>query len=261
MDCISKMNAWRGGLRAVPFIWEETELVPRRRRRLFWGLLSITCICVSGALAQDSPSPPPALSPSPTATVAPTRSVRITFLPPPLEGTISLGIYNEWDQLVRVLHQEAGLDEFVIGEDALSTKWDGKDDDGENLPPGKYQAHGFAIGNLKIETTSASPAAPPDMNLARSIPVKLMANPLANDERAVVELSVGFDDENSFLKTADGLPVCTLAKKPNIRRATLAKAGDKSIDIWVDDGAQIEQLRVSNVDKMMAFDCGDFELK
>ena len=88
-----------------------------------------------------------------------------------------------------------------------------------------------------------------------------MSNPLAKGERAVIELSVGFDDENSFLKTADGLPVYTLAKKPNLRRAALAKAGEKLIDVWEDDGTVVEQLRVSNVDRMMAFDCGEFELK
>jgi hypothetical protein len=260
MDFISKMNASRDGLRAGPLVWDETELVPPRvRRRICYGI-SIFLICSLNAFAQDLATPTPAPSESPAVSPA-ARSVRITFLPPPLEGTITLGIYNEWDQLVRVLHQEAGLDEFVIGEDALSTKWDGKDDDGQNLPAGKYQARGFTVGNLKVETPAAPPAPPPDMNSARSVPVKLMANPLAHDERPVIELSVGFDDENSFLKTADGLPVYTLSKKPNIRRATLAKAGEKTIDVWQDDGTVVEQSRVSNVDRMMAFDCGDFELK
>jgi hypothetical protein len=200
------------------------------------------------------PSVSPAASPA-------TRSVRITFLPPPLEGTITLGIYNEWDQLVRVLHQEAKLEEFVIGEDALSTKWDGKDDDGQDLPAGKYQARGFTVGNLKVETVTAASVDPPDLNSNGAVRIKLMANPLAKDERRVVELSVGFDDENSFLKMADGLPVFTLSKKPNVRRATLGKASEKAVDVWQDDGVAVEQLHVSNVDKMMAFDCGDLELK
>src|SRR2546421_551234 len=66
-------------------------------------------------------------SPAPSPLIAPSRSVPLSFLPPPMEGTISLGIYNDADQLVRVLHQEAGLDEFSIGADALVTKWDGKE--------------------------------------------------------------------------------------------------------------------------------------
>src|SRR5712675_1574452 len=79
---------------------------------LFLGL----CRSVIG---QESPAPAPTPITAQMPFVA--RSVRISFLPPPLGGTISLGIYNEWDQLVRVLHQEADLDEFIVGEDALST--------------------------------------------------------------------------------------------------------------------------------------------
>jgi len=96
------------------------------------------------APGQESPTPEPKPSP-------PTRSVRITFLPPPLDGTISLGIYDTKGKLVRVLHREADINEFNIGADALSTKWDGKDDRGENVPAGKYGAHGFVVGDLKVD--------------------------------------------------------------------------------------------------------------
>jgi hypothetical protein len=78
------------------------------------------------------------------------RSVRISFLPPPLEGTISLGIYDGGGKLVRVLHREADLEAFETGKDALKTTWDGNDDQGQPLPPGKYQARGYAVGELQI---------------------------------------------------------------------------------------------------------------
>jgi hypothetical protein len=211
---------------------------------------------LAGAVsAQESPAPAP-VSPPPAA-----RSVRISFLPPPLEGTISLGIYNEWDQLVRVLHQEAGLDEFTVGADALTTKWDGKNDDGQDLPAGKYQAHGYLVGNLKVENIGNQALPPGDWNGSPVAPIKLMANPLAKDERPILELAVGFDDENSFLQTTDGLPLYTIAPKPNVRRACIKKSSEKSADVWEDDGLVVEQLRVSNLDKMMAFDCGEFELR
>ena len=45
-----------------------------------------------------------------------------------MDGTISLGIYDQAGKLVRVLHQNAQLDDFAIGADALVTRWDGKDD-------------------------------------------------------------------------------------------------------------------------------------
>jgi len=211
--------------------------------------------------AQESPSPAPTPSPSPSPTSSPARSVRISFVPPPLEGAISLGVYDGNGKLVRILHQQAELNEFTIGADALVTKWDGKNEEGEDLPAGKYHARGYLVGRFKIEDLGQAAAPPVEDNATGNVKVKLMPNPLANDERPIVDLGVGFDDEDSFLKTTDGLPLCTVSETPNLIRASIKKNGEKSVDVWQDDGAVVEQFRISNVDKMMAFDCGDFELK
>jgi flagellar hook capping protein FlgD len=208
-------------------------------------------------LAQESPVPVA----SPTPSASPARSVRISFLPPPLEGTISLGIYDANGQLVRVLHQEAGLNEFTVGADALVTKWDGKNNDGEDLPAGKYNARGYLVGHPKVEDLGKAASPPPDPGAAATVQVKLMANPLAKDAKAIVDLAVGFDDENTFLKTTDGMPLLTISTATNVMRASITKSGEKSVDVFQDDGGAVEQFRVSNIDRMMAFDCGDFELK
>ncbi|HMJ04982.1 MAG TPA: hypothetical protein VK474_01880, partial [Chthoniobacterales bacterium] len=92
------------------------------------------------APAQESPSP----APTPMASVAP---VHIRFVPPPLEGTISLGIYDSSGKLVRVLQREAEAEDFDLGSDALGTTWDGKDDRGQILPQGKYRARGYVVGD------------------------------------------------------------------------------------------------------------------
>src|SRR5262249_44810095 len=88
------------------------------------------------------PSPAPEQTPSPS----PARSVRISFVPPPMDGTISLGIYDQAGKLVRVLHQNAQLNDFAIGADALTTRWDGKDDGQQDSPPGRYHARGYLVG-------------------------------------------------------------------------------------------------------------------
>ena len=220
-------------------------------------VVGLTSICA--ALAQETPSTTPMPTPSPN--VSPARSVRISFVPPPLEGTISLGIYDNNSKLVRVLHQEAGSNDFTIGADALVTQWDGKNDDGEDLPDGKYHARGYLIGHFKVQDLGQATTPPVEDNATANVKVKLMPNPVANDERPIVDLGVGFDDEGSFLKTIDGLPLCTISEAPSLIRASIKKNGEKSVDVWQDDGTLIERFRVSNIDKMMAFDCGDFELK
>jgi hypothetical protein len=210
-------------------------------------------------MAQESPSPSPTPTSSPTAAVA--RYVRISFVPPPLEGTISLGIYDSSGKLARVLYQETNLDEFTVGPDALMTKWDGKNDDGQDLAAGKYHAHGYLVGHLRVENLGKEATPPPADAPTGYVQVKLMPNPLVNNERPMVDLAVGFDDENSFLKTKDDLPLYTISEKPNLVRAVITKNGEKSVDVWQDDGTVVEQFRISNIDKMMAFDCGEIELR
>ena len=370
-----------------------------------------------GALAQESPAPPPAPSP--------TRSARISFVPPPLEGTISLGIYDPSGKLLRVLHRESETDDFTIGHDALITEWDGKDDAGQDLAAGKYNAHGYMVGALAIEgvdfffndwvtdensphlkhidnlslvgsnlrlttelpsgeraemlydpasstmtrsegtspsvdsahgkdntrwvianaeiqqlspandvlrrlayqPTDAQPkaiaasdredkifvleentqlqqvrgltlletkmdeakqqsvsdwkvefekkiVAHKDFSLENGTPVVtggkaipeqitllLQPNPLKRDKPGNVEVAVGFDHDGSYLKTSDGLPLRTISDTPNLSRVLLVLHDEKAIDVFQDDGAVVEQFRISGADQMMAFDCGSFELK
>src|SRR5436305_8333180 len=183
----------------------------------------LLAILASVAFAQESPTPIPAptveeslspsispeeaLTPGPapaqTPSQSPARSVRISFVPPPLEGTISLGIYDKSGKLVRVLHQEAKLNEFAIGADALVTQWDGKNDDEEDLPAGKYRARGYLVGSLKIEDLGQSSGLAIENDAARNVKVRLVPNPLRNDRRSIVDIGVGFDSDGSYLKTND----------------------------------------------------------
>ena len=77
--------------------------------------------------------------------------IKIAFLPPPMEGTISLGVYDSAGKLVRVLHREAEASELTAGDDGLVTQWDGKDDNGATCPPGIYRARGVMVGDLEVD--------------------------------------------------------------------------------------------------------------
>src|SRR5215831_5639228 len=114
-------------------------------------MLTRTFLCLFalllGVTSKVSAEEPVTSSPSPAK-----RTVRISFLPPPLGGALSLGIYDTKGKLVRILYREADINEFNIGADALTTTWDGKDDAGTDLPPGKYSAHGIVVGDLNIKS-------------------------------------------------------------------------------------------------------------
>ena len=406
------------------------------RKRLKGALTIAAFLSITVALlAQQSPPP----EPSPIAG----RGARISFLPPPIEGTLSLGIYDAKGTLVRALHREADVDEFEIGSDSLSTTWDGKNNRGESMPPGKYYARGYAVGEVAVEgvgyffndwvTDENSPrvtkitsieASDPDLtavgalasdaavtlsidekgdvkstregaaadapcdgaaglpgiaepvdcdsgkdstlwvidrtgpqtavkqfsarkellrrlavapddpqprkiaasrnadriflleeseamqrtrgltlvatkdeagqpvsdwnvefekkiiphaefavengkpvatrrggDVVERLKIRLQKNPLQEGKKPEVELIAVPDDQGSVLKTADGLPLQTISETTGLRRVLIAPSGEKSLDLFQDDGAVVEQFRISNLDQMMAFDCGEFELK
>jgi len=247
--------------------------------RVSFALLIAFLVSVSAAQESPAPTPsapaeespalsiPPEGSPTPspvpeqTPSVPPGRSVRISFVPPPLEGTISLGIYDNTGKLVRVLHQEAKLNEFAIGADALVTQWDGKNDEDQDLPAGKYHARGYLLGAVKVEDLGQSSGSAIENGATRNVKMRLVPNPLRNDKRSIVDIGIGFDNDGSYLKTSDDLPLVTVSETPNLIRAGITKKNENAVDVWQDDGRAVRQFRISNVDKMMAFDCGEFELK
>jgi hypothetical protein len=203
----------------------------------------------------------PSATPEPTPSASPERSIRISFVPPPLDGKISLGIYDAKGKLVRVLHKESDVNEFQIGADALVAHWDGRNDNGEDLPAGKYHARGYLVGQLKVEDLTQAVASHPESSSNTSVKVKLTPNPLASDNRGIAELAASYDKDGTYLKTFDGLPLLSVTKSSNVSHVLITKNGDKSIDIWQSDDAGFHQFHISNVDQMMAFDCGEFELK
>jgi len=241
-----------------------------------YNIAILTAVLISIASAQESPTSTPSPiqetpssseslmpSPAPMQTPSPSsaRSVRISFVPPPLEGTISLGIYDRAGKLVRVLHREAQLDQFQIGADALATQWDGKSNDGKDSPAAKYRARGYLIGRLKVEDVGQVAESATPKSTDPRVKVKLMPNPLANDKRSTIEIAAAFDADGAYLETSDDLPLFTVNKSPNLLGVSVTKAGEKSLDVLEDTGTGVHRFRISNVDQMMAFDCGEFELK
>ena len=76
---------------------------------------------------------------------------QLLFVPPPTEGVISLGVYNNDGKLIRVLRKEAEIDSFKAASDGLIIDWDKTDASGKPVPNGKYFARGVMIGDFTID--------------------------------------------------------------------------------------------------------------
>ena len=90
--------------------------------------------------------------------------------------------------------------------------------------------------------------------------MNLVENPLMSKTQSI-DFSVGSDLAGTFLKTSDGLPLFALSQTPNAVNLSISKNGKRTVDVWQSDGTNEMQFRVSNVDQVMEFDCGTFDLK
>jgi len=113
---------------------------------------SLLCLLAAHATAPlNHAQQPPAGAPTTSLQPVPKGpSIRITFLPPPMDGTVSLAVFDRSGKRVRALHTEAAQTDLTVSLNGLSTTWDGKDDAGETVSPGKYRVRGLAVGDLDL---------------------------------------------------------------------------------------------------------------
>jgi hypothetical protein len=117
------------------------------------------------------------------------------------------------------------------------------------------------VGHKQFSVVDGKPVASGTADVPDKVKIHLQANPLLNDDRVILEMTIGIDGDGSFIKSSDGLPLCTISETQNLNRALLLSHGANTLDVFQDDSAVVEEFRVSGVDQMMSFDCGGFELK
>jgi len=71
---------------------------------------------------------------------------------PELEGSVTFGIFTPSGSLARLLYNDAAVDAIPAGLNGLLMSWDGKDDQGETLPPGSYRGRGLVHGPLSARS-------------------------------------------------------------------------------------------------------------
>ena len=166
--------------------------------------------------AQDNPAEP--VSPLPS------KDVRISFVPPPMDGTLSVAVYDGEGKLVRTLHKEATKKDFTIGVNGFVTGWDGKNDAGANQPPGKYRVRGWMVGDLGVEGVAYHGndwmKADDSPRVVRAIGVK---NVGADEIHVWLEHVRGEQLEFSWSMTKEG------AEPPKISTIALAEGGKLQI--------------------------------
>jgi hypothetical protein len=156
------------------------------------------------------------------------------------------------------LLEEDGTRQRVRGLSLAAIKTEGSE---QAVSEWKVDFEKSIVAHSEFSILDGKVAPSPQGTPSDKVKIKLQANPLLNDDRVTVDMMVGLDADGSFLKAADGLPLCTISETQVLRRALLTSPTSSSVDVFQDDGAVVEQFRVTGVDQMMSFDCGGFELK
>ena len=113
-----------------------------RRKKALGIVAGFAAACAWGAFCLPSP-----LVPGSRAQEEQTANPhQLMFVPPPVEGVVSLGVYDARGKLVRVLARAATVDSFRAGLNGLLVDWDGNDAEGKPAPGGKYYARGVVAG-------------------------------------------------------------------------------------------------------------------
>ena len=120
------------------FHWIFTVSPCRHWFGILRALLLVSAAFVCSSQAQDG------------LLMAKGAGVKIGFVPPPIEGTFSLGVYDKAGKLVRTLRSDAEASEFTVALNGFVASWDGKDDAGKLVSPGKYRLLGFAVGDIEL---------------------------------------------------------------------------------------------------------------
>jgi len=73
------------------------------------------------------------------------------FIPPPVQGVISLGVYDEKGKLVKVLKKAADISSFKSSLNGLYVDWNWTDAEGKPVPGDRYFARGVLVGDIGVK--------------------------------------------------------------------------------------------------------------
>jgi hypothetical protein len=144
---------------------------------------------------------------------------------PELEGPLTIGIFSPEGERVRLLHRDAPVDSLPAGLNGLILTWDEKDDAGNPLPPGVYEARGLVHGAVVADLVpfsleprfpfsddEADPAAQALPDQGSVITLRAVKDELLTN-RPLLSIRIGSDRGMPDLEAED-LPLAFLPSSP-----------------------------------------------
>jgi hypothetical protein len=196
---------------------------------------------------------------------------------PELEGPVTMGIFSPTGERVRLLYREGPVDSIPAGLNGLIMTWDGKDDAGQNVPPGTYRARGLVHGPLQSSALPVRDAKIFSDNSSNMEAVPSMVTKLPKD---AITLRAARDElletrplltiraclgENACLLNAEGLPLLELPfpdPKHPPTAVTLAHGSSPGTALLtLTDAIGSEVITVTGLDKIVPLNAGTLEVQ
>lgn len=199
---------------------------------------------------------------------------------PELEGPVTMGIFSQSGERVRLLYRDAPVDSIPTGLNGLIMTWDGKNDRGEDVPAGIYKARGIVHGPLGFSALPQQELAPitagsnllnsplfPERQPFRKNSITLRAAKDALlESRPLLSIEAGLEGSDCVI-TAAGLPLLSIYVQsgrtdppPVIGLTHGASAGSARLRVEMPTGSATIYT-IDGLDRLVPLNAGTLEVQ
>ena len=204
---------------------------------------------------------------------------------PEMEGPVTMGIFSTDGHLVRLLYWNAPIESIPAGLNGLIMTWDGKDDQGGDVPAGTYMARGLVHGPILISSLPASDDAwrptrliqteeprdtrfprPAFLNRLDPFPKNRIQILAAKDElqetRPLLAISAERDGAACLLN-AEGLPLIRFPMENPLPVTSIFLSNgsaDGSAELMIERGGGVEKYSLSGLHRLVPLNAGALEI-
>lgn len=193
---------------------------------------------------------------------------------PELEGPVTMEIFSSSGERVRLLHRDAGVDTIPAGLNGLIMSWDGRDDQGRDVPAGTYRARGLVHGPLRVTALPVGNSLPiaaacreeADMFLLRPpFPKNRITIRAAKDEllesRPLLSIDAGIEGDACVIR-ADGLPLLSIPMEStgNVSPGITHGPAAGTALITIDDPKGSSTYTIMGLDRLVPLNAGALEI-
>jgi hypothetical protein len=200
---------------------------------------------------------------------------------PEMEGPVTMGIFSPSGERVRRLYHDAAVDSIPAGLNGLIMTWDGKDDQGRDVPPGTYRARGLVHGPIEcsaLPTCREKQFLPlpssdlgtilPALPMTRGFPKDAITLRAARDEllesRPLLTIRASLS-KNAWLLHAEGLPLLEFPfpdpKHPPTAVTLSHGSSPGTALLTLADASGSEVIAITGLDKIVPLNAGTLEIQ